>query len=362
MMKDAQVWKVGAAGALIALAYVSWILLQSNWDPTSMLAVGEEATVQLAYTERVLGREVEARPHLGHDGKFFFVQAMDPWLMNPADHGATLDSPVYRSQRVLYPLLAGGFGLMPPDGIVWSLILLNITGVGFGSAFAASLAKAAGSSPWVGLAFALNPGIVGELDIDGSGVMALSLGLAGILALARRSEYWAIAAMTGAVLARETMLLFALGVAIGFWLANRVAIWRVLLVPAATALVWRTYVTVRFSGLETLAASPQSSFSVNFGRFPFEGIIEAWTFWRGDPSKLLWVACLIALVLLFARRALVRRNLVAWSAIPFVALATMLSVQVWREPYDIARALAPIFTAYPLLLFERRQIGEHAFG
>jgi hypothetical protein len=34
-------------------------------------------------------------------------------------------------------------------------------------------------------------------------------------------------------------------------------------------------------------------------------------------------------------------------------LSLFLSVLVWLEPYDIARAIAPVFLAYPLLLFAK---------
>jgi hypothetical protein len=343
-------WSTGAAGAFLALAYVVWILAQNHFDPTALLAQGEEAPTQLAYAERMLGRQVVARPNLGHDGKFFFAQANDPWLTTPSVHAAVLDRPTYRSQRVMYPMLAGGFGMLPPAAVVWGLIVVNIGAVGIGSAATAGIARSIGAPSWVGLGFAFNPGVIGELDIDGGGVLALCLGLCGLLALARGSFNLVIAAFSGAVLARETMLLFAAGTVIGFWVAKRVFPWRALVVPAAVAALWRAYATMRLGQLEAFADSTKG-LGMGFSRYPFEGIIRAWEFWSVEPSVVIWVSCLIVLMLLFARRALGSRNEVGWSALPFLVLGTMLSVYVWREPYDIARALAPVFTAYPLLLF-----------
>jgi hypothetical protein len=37
-------------------------------------------------------------------------------------------------------------------------------------------------------------------------------------------------------------------------------------------------------------------------------------------------------------------------ALPFVPLVAAISINVWREPFDLARALTPVFTAAPFLL------------
>jgi hypothetical protein len=80
-------------------------------------------------------------------------------------------------------------------------------------------------------------------------------------------------------------------------------------------------------------------------------MLAAIPYWAANPAKFAFTAGLVLIMLLFVRRALVDRSIVAWAALPFVVLALFLAVFVWREPYDLARAVAPVFTAYPLLLF-----------
>ena len=76
---------------------------------------------ELAYGEEILG-DVVPSGGFGHDGKYYFMQAMDPFFMSPEDHAAyLLDRPTYRAQRMVYPTLAGGFGLLPAQAISWSL-------------------------------------------------------------------------------------------------------------------------------------------------------------------------------------------------------------------------------------------------
>jgi hypothetical protein len=352
---------VGLMGVVVAMAYVGSILLSHDWDPSVMLAEGELAISQKEYAERALGREVLVREFLGHDGRFFFIQANDPWLIDPSNHAEFLDRPTYRSQRALYPMLAGGFGLFSPALIVWAMVGLNILAVGVGSALTAELAKSTSLPHWLGMAFCLNPGVLGELDIGGAGVIALGFGIAGLLSMERNSFGWAVTFFSGSVLARETMILFVIGAVFGHWLATRRILLRVVLIPALVALAWRAYITFRLLPIESPGESTEG-LADNLSRFPFGGIVLASKSWIANSTTFVWTASLILLMLLFARRAFRSRSAIAWSAIPFLLLAVMLSELVWTEPYDIARAMVPIFTIYPLLLFEKvDRPTEHVF-
>ena len=353
---------VGVVGAIVAAAYVLLILFRHGFDPSIMLALGEDAPSQTAYAERMLGRDVVVREFLGHDGKFFFIQANDPWILDPMEHAAFLDRPLYRSQRMLYPMLAGGFGSFTASVIVYSMVGINIVAVGIGSATTARLAQATGASRWLGLAFCFNPGVLGELDIGGGGVVALSLGMAGLLALQRRAFGWAFVGMGGSVLARETMVLFVVGAAFGYWLATRQISLKLALIPTFAALAWRTYASFQLGPVGNPGASADAV-AYNLSSYPLEGLALSFRTWVEDPGRFTWTFCLILLMLMFGRRALKSRNAIGWSGVPILFLAAMLSENVWREPYDIARAVAPIFTIYAVLLFASgpRSSGKHMF-
>ena len=59
---------------------------------------------------------------------------MDPLFLNPDDHARFLDRPTYRSQRMLYPTLAGlARPLSGPDGVAWALAGLNVLAFGVGA-------------------------------------------------------------------------------------------------------------------------------------------------------------------------------------------------------------------------------------
>ena len=74
---------------------------------------------------------------------------------------------------MLFPTIAGGFGLMPAETVLWTMGLVNI--VAIHSARSARLDRSPPrGSTWLGLAFALNPGIVFEFDISGATILAFA--------------------------------------------------------------------------------------------------------------------------------------------------------------------------------------------
>ena len=69
-------------------------------EPSAFLAIGADSGAQRQYAERVLGHKVATRPDLGHDGRFFFILANDPFLLAATEHASFLDLPTYRAQRI----------------------------------------------------------------------------------------------------------------------------------------------------------------------------------------------------------------------------------------------------------------------
>jgi hypothetical protein len=348
---------VSLVGFVLAVAYVLRILIPQGLDPTALVAFGEQSPVEAQYAERMLGRPVILRTDFGHDGKFFFAQANDPWLRHPETHAAVLDRPVYRSQRMLYPALAGGLGLFQPGQVVWGLLGVNLVAVGLGTMATALLATRYGISPWWGLAFPLNLGVLAELDVDAAGVVALALGMWALVAFSYNQEWAAAFLLAGAALSREVMLAFAGGLVVGWWVKGRRFVWKLLALPLLAWGGWYAYISVRLSGFP-----PEDR--REFARYPFQGLVDGIAYWRSEPLNLLIVVVLLGVFVLFLRRALKSDLPLAWAAMPFVLVAVLLSVYVWRQPYDITRAVTPVLTAYPLLLAAgtRSADAEHAFG
>lgn len=335
---------VAVVGVLFSSLIAIRVLAEVDWDPTIFSAFGEEAIPTREYAEERLG-DIYLRAEQGHDGKFFFVQSNDPWVLQPEENAHVLDRPLYRSQRMLYPVLAGGGGLFGPETIVWAMLVVNLLAMGVGTWVTSQIAIEMGGSPWWGLAFALNLGFISEVNIGGAGVVAAAAAFGGVLMFMRGRVPVGIALLAVGALAREAMLIAAAGTALWLWIARRrrTAIFTAV-VPGLAVLAWAAYLRLRI-GDGNVAAEVQEI------GWPFLGFIEAFGSWLDDPVDLAVGVAMMLLFLLFTRRVLMGRHLVGWAFLGFVALGIVFTEQVWHSYFDITRAVAPIITSFVLLLF-----------
>ena len=335
--------------AVIAIAVGAAFVVSAvvtTGDISGLIRFGEgPGSVEIvAHAEDVLGRDVAKVPKEGHDGKFFFVQALDPLYLSPDTHAVHLDRPVYRAQRMLFPLIAGVGGLLPAEATMWSMALVNITALALGTIGTARLAQRFGGTPWLGLAFTLNPGMMFELDLSGAGVIAFACAIWGTLALIEQRHRQAIAWFIAAVLAREVMLLYLAGVCCHQLWTNRRIPWLLGAIPFSTVVAWGLYLRLR------LDAGTGVDEVQEFG-IPFGGILDAYPNWIDEPANFAMIAGLLIVMPLLIVRAVQRPNPLAWGALGFVVLAVLMTRQVWWNGYDMTRAIAPVFSAYIVTTF-----------
>ena len=194
--RDHSAWLVGAAGLAIGVTIALRVLIPNGMDPTVFLALGEDSPIPTGYAQRLLG-DVTLRRDLGHDGRFFFAQANDPWFLETEMHAVVLDRPVYRAERMLFPMVAGGFGLFPPSVVVWAMLVTNLLAITIGAILAARLAAGWGTAPWLGLWVPLNIGVLFELDMGGRASWAYTCCLGATYALAKDRIWFASDAVRG---------------------------------------------------------------------------------------------------------------------------------------------------------------------
>ena len=335
---------VALIGALVAVAIILSLLSSIEWDASALLRVGEDNPQLISYVEERLDH-VRPVAELGHDGKYYFIQAHDPLLLDPVENADLIDRPVYRTQRMLYPLLSSAGGLLSGWAVVWGLIVVNLFAIALGTWATSRLSVSFGASPWLGLAFALNPGIIFELIIDGAGALGWALAVLGIWLIIEGKYRGAVLAITGAVLAREAMILVPLGMAMWLWRTDRGRAIGMVSWPAAVAVMWAVWVRIQL-GVPLLTSQ-----SEEIG-LPFVGLGGAISRWIQEPGRnLLFGAVVILLLLVVVMQAVRRPSLVSFSILGFVLMAPVLTRQVWLNYFDITRAIAPVFTTFVLVLF-----------
>jgi len=203
----------------------------------------------------------------GYDGQFVYRLALEPWTQQRTDYGITLDNPAYRQQRIATPALAWAVGLLPGVSTALALLLVNVAALTVAAAFAVRLAVALGRHPVAGLVLAVPAGMPISLGRDLTEPVAWAAVLAGLW-YARQQRWPATAAaLTVAVLARETSLVVVAGlVAAQLWRllsrdprGNRRALaW--LAVPAVTAVTWQL-VLLRVWGVLPVRSGGTTSFA-----------------------------------------------------------------------------------------------------
>lgn len=335
----------------LAALYTVVSLSAYDWNPSIFLAVGEDAP-PASYVSDVLRDDVDMRPGPGHDGQYFFVTASDPLLTEPEIHLEASDRPTYRSQRVLFPLVASGFGSLEGWAVAWGLLVLSVLTFGIGSYATALVAEGMGGSAWWGMAFGLNLGVMSELLVGGGGHFALALGMGAVAAVQRSHFGWSVVLLGLAALSREATLVFAAGVAVWLWSEGRkrLAVLH-LAVPAILVGLWAVYVRVRLGSASGVNEVEE------FG-LPFRGLVEAARLWPSDSLNLVAGVVVVVLLTMFVIRMIRQPWLVGWAALGFVPVAILFSRQVWFSYFDITRAVSPVITAYLLMAFAARGTPE----
>ena len=336
------IWLVVVVGTILAMLLAGRILAVFDWNPTALLSFGEDQPELNAFVERETGYGPPVRTEEGHDGKFFFVQAMDPWISDSSLYDSYMDRPTYRSQRMLFPVIASVGGLVPARALPWTMLVVNVAAFSLGTAVSARWAQRLGGSPWWGLAFSLNLGLLAEMLVGGAGVLAACLALAGILRFDQGRLLEAAIWLAGAALAREVYILVALGL-IGLLIVTKQRVpWSLPTISIGSVLLWRAYLSARLGS---------DSVEVREIGLPFVGLVRAFPSWIDSQLNLLAGVAVLGLSLVFILRAIRSRHALAWGIVGLAILVLFLTGVVWAQYFDITRAAAPVATAFVLLAF-----------
>lgn len=334
---------VGALGLVLVAYLVGVLLAGSSWNPTLFIKFDEVTPALQEYGELRFDEIVYAGGE-GHDGKFFFIQASDPFYLEPDENAHLLDRPAYRAQRMLYPTLAGGFGLFPPNLTAWSLLIANVVAVGVGTFLTARVAETLGLSPLFGLAFVVNPAVFVSAVIDTAEVFAMTFLMAAILMVIRRRHLGAAAFFALSALSKETMLVCVVGWIVYELFETRKLRWE-MSIPFLAVGAWWLYLRVRLGHLPSGGIEPLGA--------PFEGFIGAVPDWLIEPALANDFAIALALgfiSLFLLVQGLLRRSLIPLLGAGFSLLAIVMVREVWLSYFDVTRGLTPLVTLFFLAL------------
>ena len=300
---------------------------QGGWH--TLVNVGQSSPAR-TFIEQELG-PLPDWTGVGHDGRFSYVIARDPF--NNDGRSALLDDPAYRYRRYLYSLLAGGFGHLSPHGTVAGLVILAAAGMGLAAAATWALARNMAARQWAVLGACMNLGLWISVVMLTADALALGLAFTAVALWVHQRQRLACATLIAAVLTKEVYLLVALGLAGLAWQAGRrfqaVALASV---PTGVVVLWNVLVSARVGD----AFSDHQALGL-----PIAGLVAAVAGWRGDGLVALGFLALVGVVAVPTLAWLTRSRLLAWLGLPWVALALCSSSAVWER--DASRTFAPLW-------------------
>jgi hypothetical protein len=284
----------------IALVYTGIVVATQGGDPLALATLGTRFS------------EGDPNGTEGYDGQFAYYLARDPL------HGwQHCDVPAYRTQRILYPVLAWLLALGQEEWIAYTLPLINVAALAMGTWLTEQILHRYRMSRWYALTYGLYAGQLMSARLDLNEPLAHALVQAAILAAERDRWRWSVVFFALAALTKETTLVLAGGYLL-FLLARK---------------QWG-----RLAGLALGAGLP---FLV------WQGVLWAWlgapgvgsggagaTGWEILPFRGLWSVGGIDL------RALA---LLALVMVPLVVIPSLLSL--WATGRDLSRGRWHPFTA-----------------
>jgi len=195
--------RVAALGGFLYLLLTLWNL-HPHYDLSRFIVAGDYFTE----AEKTPGEIHVYSDSYGYDGQLFYRLALDPFTSVRTEHGVTLDDPAFRQQRIGYPLVVWTLSLGgQPELVPRMMVLVNFAGLVALAWLGALIALHFGRPAWLGLAFALYPGLAFSYVRDLAEILTAVWLLAGVLSVLRGRHVAAALLMSLAVATRETALL-----------------------------------------------------------------------------------------------------------------------------------------------------------
>ena len=295
----------------------------------------------------------------GYDGQFFFRLALNPFTSAQTADGVRIDTPSWRQQRLIYPLVvwllsAGQPGLVPP-----LLVLVNYVALCALALLGVAYSRALGQAPGWGLVLPLYPGFLVSLSRDLAEILEGCFVVAALLAARKGRPALTNIGLSLAVLTRESALLAVAALAADHLIDRRRGHpprlpLAAIIAPVAVFGVWQALLLLRWGEVAALAGRGDLG-------LPLAGLAEfAMSVMALDtPDRVRWFVELVFLAAFIGGVAVAARTSTAWRPegfawLAYVLLAALFTTMVWVEDIAFMRILADVYVLGALVLIGSR--------
>jgi hypothetical protein len=291
----------------------------------------------------------------GYDGQFYYRIALSPFDFARHAFGIQVDT-VARFGRLTYPLLAWLLAGGQDRAVPWTLVVVNVIGLGVLGLLGASVAHDGGRRVWWGLLLPASFGFLWTLSRDLTEITEAVFLVGGFVALRRGRPVLAGVVFSAAVLSRETALVAVACVAVvqvGRWWRERreprqAAAW---VIPVVVFAAWQVVIWVQTGHLAATGSGARNT------ALPLRGFVDGLSHYVHDlphAAALLWFGELVVLVIVVGSAALAWRvtsapahERLAWIA--YVVLALCLAPGIWLGDVGF-RSLDDVYVTSCLLI------------
>jgi hypothetical protein len=275
----------------------------------------------------------------GYDGQFDYYLAIDP--IHAASH---LDSPAYRTQRILYPLLARWLALGRIDWVPYALLAINIGALLSGTIILERLLVAEHVSRWYALSYGLFAGVLVAVRSSTNEPLAYALVLAAIWLAQRERFVSSVVLLALAAFTKETTLIFSAGYLL-YYLSRRQ--WRrMLIVGLGVGIPFLIWQLVLYGQFGAFGIGSGGAGATPFEVIPFNGI---WRTVFGEP-RLFFAFGLLPLLIAFIPTVWAlwqtitdlrarRQHVYVFLLLANAAVLPFLPFSTYREPLGLLRFL-----------------------
>lgn len=335
------------------------VLKRVHFDVSSFVTAGD----QFCQPSQVPANLTVLPNDAGYDGQFYYRLSLNPFTTKKVEHGITLDTPAYRQQRILYPLLVWALSFGQARFVPVLLVLLNAAGLCVLGWAGGTFAVWRGRHALWGILLPLYPGFQLTLVRDLVEITEITLATASILLLIKHRHYLATALLALAVLSKETALIVAVACA-GIYL------WEKLRPPKTPTVKW-FYFVIPLS----IYAVWQAALFLCWGEFSVQGgrgtlglpgialtgfVSDVWqvqTMLHRKNRVELTFLFLFTLYVIYALRSFTANLLpVALSWFLYIGLALTLTNKVWVEDWAFFRALSEFYVFGAMLVIASGRI------
>lgn len=340
--------------AILYAIFLSIVLSKINYNFSYFITAGD-----FFVEKNFLHPEISIRKDsLGYDGQFYYRLTLDPFTKNFIDFGITFDNPLYRQQRIIYPLLTWIFSFGNQRLIPYILVTINFLAL-LGITYCGSLlAKSVGKHAAWGMLFGLYAGFLFTLVRDLTEITEILFFLIALLLYQHKRFFLAIMFFILMILSKETSVLLLILFSVYVLLKSRISgvktKWLFLL-PFLTYVFWHMYLYTIWGGNWSLELTN------NIG-IPFVGISSFINqiMRLGNHFERVWMIEIITLFIFsFITLVSIRKSSAylfektAW--ILYLILILSLTNTVWSEDWAFMRALSEFYILGIILLLKSQR-------